>query len=63
MARSQFEDYVASRRFVEHGEFDRQLYGTTLDAIRTVINSGKASQHTELGEESLCEGIKKWAFC
>ncbi len=41
VSRSQFEDYVSSRRFVEHGEFDRQLYGTTLDAIRTVINSGK----------------------
>ncbi len=41
VSRSQFEEYVSSRRFVEHGEFDRQLYGTTLDAIRTVINSGK----------------------
>lgn len=41
MSRSQFEEYVGARRFVEHGEFDRQYYGTSLDAVRTVINSGK----------------------
>ncbi len=41
VSRSQFEEYVAGRRFVEHGEFDRQLYGTSLDSVRTVINSGK----------------------
>jgi len=28
-------------RFVEHGEYDKQYYGTSLDAVRTVINSGK----------------------
>lgn len=26
---------------MEHGEFERQYYGTSLDAVRTVINSGK----------------------
>lgn len=41
MSRSQFEEYVGNKRFVEHGEFDRQYYGTSLDAVRTVINSGK----------------------
>ena len=41
VGRSQFEEYVSSRRFVEHGEFDRAYYGTSLDAVRTVINSGK----------------------
>ena len=39
--RSQFEEYVNSKRFVEHGEYDKQYYGTSLDAVRTVINSGK----------------------
>ena len=29
------------KRFVEHGEYDKQYYGTSLDAVRTVINSGK----------------------
>ena len=39
--RSQFEEYVNTKRFVEHGEYDKQYYGTSLDAVRTVINSGK----------------------
>ena len=26
---------------MEHGEYDKQYYGTSLDAVRTVINSGK----------------------
>ena len=39
--RSQFEEYVGAKRFVEHGEYDKQYYGTSLDAVRTVINSGK----------------------
>ena len=41
MSRAQFEEYVTAKRFVEHGEFDRQYYGTSLDSVRTVINSGK----------------------
>ena len=41
MSRAQFEEYVSSKRFVEHGEYDKQYYGTSLDAVRTVINSGK----------------------
>ena len=41
VSRGQFEEYVGSKRFVEHGEFDKQYYGTSLDAVRTVINSGK----------------------
>eukprot|EP00094_Tigriopus_californicus_P012400 TCALIF_11987-PA protein Name:"Similar to Mpp5 MAGUK p55 subfamily member 5 (Mus musculus)" AED:0.13 eAED:0.13 QI:345/0.87/0.88/0.94/0.87/0.88/17/0/1002 len=41
VSRTQFEEYVGSKRFVEHGEFDKQYYGTSLDAVRTVINSGK----------------------
>lgn len=30
-----------SRKFVEHGEYEKAYYGTSLDAIRSVINSGK----------------------
>ena len=41
VSRAQFEEYVTAKRFVEHGEFDRQYYGTSLDSVRTVINSGK----------------------
>ena len=44
VSRAQFEEYASSPagcRFVEHGEYDKQYYGTSLDAVRTVINSGK----------------------
>ena len=41
VARPQFEEYITAKRFVEHGEYDKQYYGTSLDAVRTVINSGK----------------------
>ena len=40
-SRPQFEEYISAKRFVEHGEYDKQYYGTSLDAVRTVINSGK----------------------
>lgn len=30
-----------SRKFVEHGEFEKAYYGTSLDAIRSVVNIGK----------------------
>jgi guanylate kinase len=41
VTRCQFEEYIGTKRFVEHGEYDKQYYGTSLDAVRTVINSGK----------------------
>ncbi|GFY39895.1 MAGUK p55 subfamily member 5 [Trichonephila inaurata madagascariensis] len=41
ISRSQFEADIASGKFVEHGEYEKNYYGTSLDAIRTVVNSGK----------------------
>ncbi|EMP40961.1 MAGUK p55 subfamily member 5 [Chelonia mydas] len=29
------------RKFIEHGEFEKNLYGTSIDSVRQVINSGK----------------------
>ena len=28
-------------RFLEHGEYDKQMYGTTTQAIKQILNSGK----------------------
>ncbi|XP_040565434.1 protein PALS1 isoform X2 [Lepeophtheirus salmonis] len=39
--RSQFEEDLVNKRFLEHGEFEKHYYGTSLDSVRTVINSGK----------------------
>ncbi|KAK3092558.1 hypothetical protein FSP39_004425 [Pinctada imbricata] len=39
--RAIFEADIMSNKFVEHGEYEKNLYGTSLDAIRQVINAGK----------------------
>ena len=36
-----FEAAIAEGRFVEFGEYEKQLFGTSMDAIRQVVNSGK----------------------
>ncbi|RXG71543.1 MAGUK p55 subfamily member 5-A [Armadillidium vulgare] len=41
ISRTQFEADILSRKFVEHGEYEKAYYGTSLDAIRAVVNSGK----------------------
>jgi len=41
ISRTQFEADILARKFVEHGEYERAYYGTSLDAIRSVVNSGK----------------------
>jgi MAGUK p55 subfamily protein 5 len=41
ITRTQFEADILSRKFVEHGEYEKAYYGTSLDAIRGVVNSGK----------------------
>nr|CAD7594113.1 unnamed protein product [Timema genevievae] len=41
ISRAQFELDILSRKFVEHGEYEKAYYGTSLDAIRSVVNSGK----------------------
>ncbi|XP_034952722.1 uncharacterized protein sdt isoform X2 [Chelonus insularis] len=41
ISRSQFESDILCRKFVEHGEYEKAYYGTSIEAIRTVVNSGK----------------------
>ncbi|XP_076321879.1 MAGUK p55 family member stardust isoform X2 [Tachypleus tridentatus] len=41
ITRAQFEADILAGKFVEHGEYERNYYGTSLDAIRGVVNSGK----------------------
>ncbi|XP_065583963.1 protein PALS1-like [Artemia franciscana] len=41
ISRAQFEADIIQRRFVEHGEYERAYYGTSIDAIRAVINQGR----------------------
>ncbi|XP_030626801.1 MAGUK p55 subfamily member 5b [Chanos chanos] len=41
VSRQIFEADVAAGKFVESGEFEKNLYGTSTDSVRQVINSGK----------------------
>ncbi|XP_023218352.1 uncharacterized protein LOC111620621 [Centruroides sculpturatus] len=41
ISRTQFEADIVLGKFVEHGEYEKNYYGTSLDAIRAVVNSGK----------------------
>ena len=36
-----FEEDIKQLKFVEYGEFKKDLYGTSLHAIREVVASGK----------------------
>lgn len=41
MMRSEMEYDIKSGRFLEHGEYDQNLYGTKINSIHEVIDSGK----------------------
>ncbi|KAG0440046.1 hypothetical protein HPB47_016425, partial [Ixodes persulcatus] len=41
ISRPQFEADILAGKFVEHGEYERNYYGTSLGAIRSVVGSGK----------------------
>lgn len=41
ISRLQFEQGVLARRFVEHGEYEKSYYGTSLEAIRSVVSQEK----------------------
>ncbi|CRK92533.1 CLUMA_CG006067, isoform A [Clunio marinus] len=41
ISRQQFESDILARKFVEHGEYEKAYYGTSLEAIRAVVASGK----------------------
>lgn len=40
VSRSVFESDMAAGKFVEFGEFESNLYGTSIDSVRQVFNSG-----------------------
>ncbi|NXG46104.1 MPP5 protein, partial [Psilopogon haemacephalus] len=41
ISRQAFETDIAAGKFIEYGEFEKNLYGTSIDSVRQVINSGK----------------------
>ncbi|XP_029454727.1 MAGUK p55 subfamily member 5 [Rhinatrema bivittatum] len=41
VSRQAFEADIAAGKFIEHGEFEKNLYGTSTDSVRQIINAGK----------------------
>jgi len=41
ISRLEFEQDILNRKFVEHGEYEKYYYGTSLEAIRMVIQMGR----------------------
>lgn len=41
VSRQTFETDIVAGKFIEYGEFEKNLYGTSVDSVRQVINSGK----------------------
>ena len=41
VSKQAFESDVAEGRFVEYGEYEKHLFGTSMDSIREVVHSGR----------------------
>uniref|UniRef100_A0A3Q3WY54 Uncharacterized protein n=1 Tax=Mola mola TaxID=94237 RepID=A0A3Q3WY54_MOLML len=41
VSRTAFETDLASGKFIEYGEYEKNMYGTSTDSVRYVINSGR----------------------
>lgn len=41
MSRAEMEADIRAGRYLEHGEYEGNLYGTRIDSIRNVVASGK----------------------
>ncbi|XP_063804220.1 protein PALS1 isoform X2 [Pseudophryne corroboree] len=51
VSRQTFEADLAAGKFIEYGEHEKNMYGTSVDSVRQVINSGKIcllSLHTQV---------------
>jgi MAGUK p55 subfamily member 3/7 len=40
VSREKIESDIENNKFIEHGEFKGQLYGTTAQSVKTIIDSG-----------------------
>ena len=41
VSREKFQNDIHGNKFIEYGEYERNLYGTSVDSVKEVINSGK----------------------
>lgn len=60
VSRTAFENDLASGKFIEFGEFEKNLYGTSTDSVRDVVNSGRVCLlclHTRVGKHCMNEKV------
>lgn len=60
VSRTAFENDLASGKFIEFGEFEKNLYGTSSDSVRDVVNSGRICVlclHTRVGKHGMNEDV------
>lgn len=66
ISRQAFESDIAAGKFIEYGEFEKNLYGTSIDSVRQVINSGKIcllNLHTQVRQSSCLSGFTCRSYC
>jgi MAGUK p55 subfamily protein 5 len=62
IARHIFEADIKQNRFIEHGEFEKNLYGTSRDAIKKVIDNGRICVLNLYPQVSLYFEVEKFVF-
>lgn len=60
VSRTAFENDLANGKFIEFGEFEKNLYGTSTDSVRDAVNSGRICLlclHTRVGKHWINEKV------
>lgn len=63
VSRQVFEMDAAAGKFIESGEFEKNLYGTSTDSVRQIINTGRIcilSLHTQSLKVLRCPDLKPY---
>lgn len=47
VTREKMEQDISEAKFIEHGEYKGNLYGTSAESVETIINSGKCFYTTQ----------------
>lgn len=66
ISRQAFESDIAAGKFIEYGEFEKNLYGTSIDSVRQVINSGKIcllNLHTQVWQSFCLSCFNSRSYC
>lgn len=66
VSRGEMEADIRAGRYLEHGEYEGNLYGTRIDSIRGVVAAGKVcvlDVNPQVPPQPACSQPALWAFC